>query len=453
MTILRGWDTEKVTLFAPDTAAAKAGKKLARPDKWLVLGCDDYSAWGEYEGSGSSPYQVKIDLLRLQKGETAHHCTCPSHKQPCKHTLGLLFVLVEQPDALKVGQAPAFVQEWLDKAAQRARKQQEKKKRGDLRPADPEQQAKTLAARQQAIADGLAELERWLIHLIRHGLADPQLKDYTVWEAKAARMVDAQAPGLANWLRNLAGISSQGSNWVEPLLDQLSRIYLLIQGFKRFEQLPVESQADLRTVLGWHQKREEAPEGQTVADEWLVLGRQEADLDNRLRSQRLWLRGRESGCDALLLEFAYGDAPFETYLLPGWSLTAELCFFPSRFPLRAFIQRQQALVPTAPSLPGSSISASITAYSRALAQNPWLLQFPFFLEAVIPTRYSGSWIVREAGGAYLPIARGFKHKWSLLALSGGSPLQLAGEWDGQAILPTGAVVGGRFIDFNQIGAI
>ena len=42
-----------------------------------------------------------------------------------------------------------------------------------------------------------------------------------------------------------------------------------------------------------------------------------------------------------------------------------------------------------------------------------------------------------------PIDKG----WSLLALSGGYPLTVFGEWDGEAFLPLGAWVEGRFVGF------
>ena len=40
------------------------------------------------QGSAASPYQTGIDL-----SEPAFQCTCPSHKFPCKHGLGLFLLL------------------------------------------------------------------------------------------------------------------------------------------------------------------------------------------------------------------------------------------------------------------------------------------------------------------------------------------------------------------------
>lgn len=451
--LLEGWNTEKVMAMAPNPDAARRGKTLAVPGKWLSLGRDGASAWGAFKGSGKIPYQVKLDLRRLHHGSEGWGCTCPSHKQPCKHCLGLLFIVVDHPDALPVGDAPAHVREWLDKAAQRVRKQVAKKQSDAEKAADPAQREKTLRDRKQKIAAGLEELELWLTNIIRHGLGDPQIGQYEFWDAKAARMVDAQAPGIAQWLRDMAGIPLREEQWVEPLLDQLGRLYLLIEGFKRFDTLPEDAQADMRMVLGWPLRREDVPAGESVSDRWLVLGRHEAVLEKKLRTQRLWLRGQNSRRNALILEFAYRDLPFDTYLWPGRVIEAELVFFPSRCPQRAFIQAQRGDVQPGQPTTGETIQQGIEAYSRALARNPWLLYFPMLLDRVVPTRHAGNWVLREPGGAYLPVARAFPHKWSLLALGGGHPIQVAGEWDGYEFLPTGAVLAGRFVDFNLVGKV
>lgn len=453
--ILHGWNAEKIMVVAPDPKAAKTSKKLAVPAKWQNLGHDDYCAWGEYQGSGSQPYQVKADLLRLEKGEVGIACTCPSRKQPCKHAVGLLFMMVDHIESFTVGTAPDYVTEWLDKAAVRAQKAAEKQKQVDQKAADPKQREKTISERKARIAEGLQELELWLTNLMRHGLGDPQVKSYAFWDSKAARMVDAQCPGVASWLRDLAGLPSRQTDWIEELLDQLSRIYLLTQSFRRFDDLPEDVQADLRAVLGWPLQRQDLVDRDVTGlhDYWLVTGHHQEELESRLRTQRLWLRGRDSRRDALILEFAYGAAPFATSLRPGQAINAELTFFPGRYPLRAFVSTDGIIAETGQVLPGITIQEGIEAYSRALACNPWLLQYPFPLDGVIPVRHAGQWVLRDAEGIYLPLASNFPHKWSLLALGGGGPLQVAGEWNGRELLPTGAVTNGRFVDFNIVGKL
>lgn len=454
--ILPGWTTEAVTALVKVNQAGRA-RAIANASYWRTLGHDQHTAWGQYKGNKDHEYQVMLDLVAVQQGNAEQsHCTCKSYERPCKHIMALLYLLVEASTAVPEAEAPQFVQAWLSAEQKKLHKRLEKQQKPtNVSPDAVRQRGKQYEKRKQNIAAGMDELEAWLINMIRHGLADPQIQRYDFWDAKARRMVDAQAPGVADWLRELASLPASGTSWIEPLLDQLGRLYLLVESFKRFDELAPETQADIRTVLGWSLKAEEVKREQPVVrDEWLVLGKHVADAREKLRVQRIWLRGRQTLRDALILEFAWDDAPFQTQLRPGVLLDAGLCFYPSRYPLRALIAHSFGLVHNAPVILGTSILEGIEAYSDALARNPWLPYFPMLLDAVVPMRLENRWILREeADGTYLPIAPRFDYQWSLLALSGGYPIQVAGEWDGANLQPTGAMVGGRFVDFDMIGKI
>lgn len=487
--LLRGWSVARVMLQAPDDVA-KIGQRLADVQRWQLLAHDQYSAWGTYQGSASQPYRVMVDLLKMEKGQVHVACSCADRKSPCKHAIALLYLLVESADAFDEAPTPDDVQAWLDKAAHRARKQEARKEIKKQRDSDAQispllavppideqtrqQRQRAFEDRKARIAAGLDDLEQWLINMVRHGLGDEQLKRYTYWDDKAARMVDAQAGGIANWLREMGGIPARQRNWVEPLLDQLGRLFLLIQSFKRFDALSPATQADIRTVLGWHLKRDEVltAEGamtRMVHDRWLVIGHHETTMTDKLRTQRLWLRGETSQRHALLQEFALGDERFEYIFRLGDWLDATLLYYPSRYPLRALILQGAEAAPdlqpdasmhdlnAAYQPVTQSLMANIEAYSLAIAANPWLGTFPFFMDAVIPVRVSNRqtnpsqrWLIRDESGHYLPLHPEFKHHWPLLSVSGGHPIQLAGEWDGEVFLPTAAIKYGRFVDFNRI---
>ncbi|HYG38932.1 MAG TPA: SWIM zinc finger family protein, partial [Cytophagales bacterium] len=87
------WSEEQVLALSPDDSSTKAGKDLAKPDKWLTLAFDDKALWGEIKGSGSNPYRTQID-----KRNTAFKCSCPSRKFPCKHGLGLFLIFARAPE-------------------------------------------------------------------------------------------------------------------------------------------------------------------------------------------------------------------------------------------------------------------------------------------------------------------------------------------------------------------
>jgi hypothetical protein len=433
------WTSEQVLALAPDASSAKAGKELATARKWLSLGREGEAAWGECQGSGKSPYQAQIDL-----SEPAFRCTCPSRKFPCKHALGLFLILANQPGAFREEPAPAWVTEWLASRAQRAQQREQRQEERAAQPVDPSAQARRAAQRETRVAAGLQELERWLRDLVRRGLASAQGEPYSFWDAPAARLVDAQAPGLARQLREMAGIPSSGEGWQERLLDRLGRLHLLLEGYRRIETLPAETQADIRALIGWTQSQEELLAGQGLRDWWRVVG-QRTEEEDRLRVERTWLQGQASGRFALVLQFApHGQVP-ERSLILGTVLDAELVFFPGAYPLRALVKRPFDLATSLDALPGqATITEAMKQYAEAVAHNPWLERFPMTLDTVTPLQRSGGWSVRDPEGRALPLSPRFRQGWLLSALTGGHRLAVFGEWNGDYLQPLSLFAEGTF---------
>jgi hypothetical protein len=428
----------QVLALAPDPASAKAGRGLAAAPAWATLGRADGAAWGECKGSAKLPYQAAVDL-----SEPAFRCSCPSRKFPCKHGLGLLLLLVEQPQALPEAPAPTWVGDWLADRARRAATRVERSTSPSTQPADPAAQVRRAQRRESSVADGLAEVERWLDDLVRHGLGAAQQQPPSFWERPAARMVDAQAPGVARLLREMASAAHSGDGWPARLLDRLGRLHLLLEAHKRLDALPPATRDDVRALVGWTQSQDTLLAEPGQRGSWAVVG-QRVDDDGRLRTQRSWLLD-ERGRAALVLAFAHGAAPLEAGLIPGTRLDAELVYFPGSVPLRALVKARHG--PPAPldGLAGhASAAAALDAYAAALAANPWLEEFPLALADVVPVRDGNLWLARDAAGDALPLHPRFDGGWSLLALAGGGPVGLFGEWDGQQLLPLGAVVEGRF---------
>lgn len=435
-------NADQILALAPDAGSAKAGQSLANRRRWLALGRSERAAWGECQGSARAPYRTQIDLA-----EPAFRCSCPSRKFPCKHGLGLFLLLASDSAAFDRGTLPTWVVEWLSRRDQSAAQR-------DVTPApapvvDPQKkrvaaQAKTAAAREAKVAAGVAELGRWLRDMVREGLAGAQSRPYSFWETMAARMIDAQAPGLARMLRSLAGIPASGEGWQARLLERLALLHLLLEGYQRIDMLPADTQADIRTAIGWAQNQDDLLATVGLRDRWLILGQRVED-DDHLRVQRTWLWGAACARPALLLAFAAPGQPLDRSLVPGTALDAELVYFPAAYPLRALVKQRYG--PPAPigSAPGyADIHAATLAYSAALAAFTWLERFPMPLQAVTPTRVGEGWAVRDHAGQMLPLAPGFAHGWRLLALSSGRPLALFGEWNGTALLPLSAAAGEEF---------
>ena len=425
---------DQVLALAPDAASAAAGKKLGNLRSWQGLGQSAEALWGECQGSAL--YQVRVDLRDM-----GVRCSCPSRKFPCKHGLGLLLLAASTPTAIPQGTPPELVAEWMAKRASDAAKRESRPKTAEV---DSEAQARRADRRLAQVAKGLQGLDLWMNDLMRNGLASLELQPATIWENQAARMVDAQAPGIAARLRTMGGIPNATPDWPERLLAELGRLALLTHAFRRIEALDAPLQEDVRQAIGWTVKEEEViARGDALADEWIVLG-QRVTGEDRLRTQRTWLLGSGTQRFALVLQFSAARAPFPATVLPGSRQEATLAYWPGAYPQRALIhERHGNPVPLRGRLPGvETFQEFLAGVTQALARQPWLDRFPCALRDAVPVREGDRWHLQDRAGMALPLVRG--EHWRLLAWSGGAPVDLAGEWNGAALLPLGVMADGNY---------
>jgi hypothetical protein len=286
--------------------------------------------------------------------------------------------------------------------------------------------------REARVATGLAELDRWLCDQVRQGLAVSQQAGYRHWDDIAARMVDAQAPGLAERLRALAAVPHSGPGWDGRLLAEYALLRLLTIAQREQAALPPPLRDTVRSRIGFTvRKADVLASGQPVRDHWHVLARRDLDAD-RLRTRRVWLRGRASGRYALVLSFAAAGQALDDSLAVGTGADAELVFYPAAVPLRALVAARHAEVQPDPP-PGEGVAELLASWARALGEDPWLDSWPAVLTAT-PARSPGPCVV-DASGHALPLHPGAGDCWTLFALSGGRPLTVAGEWSPRGLWP------------------
>lgn len=417
---------ELILQQAPDEASAKAAKGLLDVSKWQNLGATEHALWGECKGSGSKPYQVQIDLAAV-----AFKCSCPSRKFPCKHGLALALIRAEQSAAITASDLPAWVSEWLEGRQQRAEKQEQKKNAVSERKVADADEPAVSAKRLQRMGAGLDELERWLQDQVAQGLA-ALAGDESSLRTLAARMVDAQLPGVASRLRELSRVPGSGVvagvDWSARLLGAFGRLQLMIDGYRQLASLPLPEQMDLTQALGLPQSKEDvASQGDGVTDQWRVLG-QFVDEDERLWLRRVWLQGHVSGRVALLQDFAHGARRFDQAFLVDSVIVAELAFYPGAFPLRAMLLGAPTL--TEPmALPPAPASAAFETIAQAVAANPWATPQPLCIEDGVPEcDSSGQWQLRIPGEGRVPLRLADREGWTLCALAGGHRLRVFGEW-------------------------
>jgi hypothetical protein len=424
-------DAAAVLALAPDEASAKAARGLVAPAKWPLLGADESAVWGECQGSGSKPYQTQVDLSGL-----SFRCSCPSRKFPCKHGLALLLLRADDASRFSAPR-PAWVDEWLASREQKEKKKEAREaQKTEAPPPDPKSAEKREAQRWARIEGAALDLERWMADQLARGLG--AVDDHAVkgWQAMAARMVDAQAPGLGQRLLQAAESMRQGADGTEQVLHRLGLLQLACDGLQRRTTLPEPVQADLRQVAGWPVDKDIViAHGDAVTDRWTVLGVAQEVRDAKLTERRVWLHGQQSQRRALLLDHAYAGRGFEQAWLGGISAEATLHFFPGAAALRAWCDG----VPSAgmPVWPTDALAPEWDRITRRMAASPWTGLHPVVLRNATLERSGAGWrCVLE--GRQLDTRTDEASGWRLLAHSGGRALHLAGEWDGRHFSPLSA---------------
>ncbi|WP_425830442.1 SWIM zinc finger family protein [Streptomyces fractus] len=436
------WTTDQVLALAPDAASRKAGSRLGGPGPWSGTGSsagaedsDEGAVWGLCKGSGSKPYQTVVDIGGGGSGAAGpgYKCSCPSRKFPCKHALGLLLLWAGGDTQVPAGQSPPeWAEPWLAGRRKRADSRQPAASAAGpgSAPADPEAARRRAERRAQRITAGATELEQRLADLLRGGLAQAEQSGYGLWEETAARMVDAQAPGLAARVRELGAIPASGPGWPVRLLEACALLHLLDQGWLRRDALPDDLAATVRSRVGLPASDREPP----LRDRWLVLSQYDT-ADGHLTTRRIWLHGTRSARTVLLLSYgAAGRAP-ALALPPGRTLDAAVSAYPGAGTLRAELGEQftsPEVMPDAICPSGVDVTAGLAAYGAALAADPWLESWPVTLAEVIPTRTpDGHWQLADSEGkSALPLtahAAASPGLWRLVAVSGGTPVPVFGE--------------------------
>ncbi|MGX6749450.1 SWIM zinc finger family protein [Streptomyces xantholiticus] len=427
------WATEQVLSLAPDDASRKAGSRLGAAGPWSAAGCDASGAvWGLCKGSGSRPYQTVVDTTG-----PAYKCSCPSRKFPCKHALGLLLLWASDERSVRAGDAvPDWAEEWLSGRRGRAAGR-DRAAAGSVtsaKSADPDAARRRAERRAERITAGATELEQRLADLLRGGLAAAEQSGYGVWEETAARMIDAQAPGLAARVRELGAIPGSGPGWPVRLLEECSLIHLLNCAWLGRERLPEPLAATVRTRVGLSS----SADGPAVRDRWLVLAQYDSS-DSKLTTRRIWLYGRESRRAALLLSFGAAGRPPQLALPVGLMIDAEVTAHPGSGPRAELGEQFTPPVAIDAPPPGGPCASAADVYGQALRDDPWLDSWPVTLTGVIPVPDGEEWQLVDADGGdalpVAPVALARPGLWKLVALAGGRPVTVFGEFGHRGFVP------------------
>lgn len=426
---------------APDSSSQVAGRRLARPGPWQAIGLSGGLLWGECQGSGATPYRVTVDTDARR-----YQCTCPSRKFPCKHALGLLFLWAEH-HIDDTGEIASFAKDFAAKGVDGGAAGEDGAGTAPRTQTAAQRAAAAAraAGREQRVADGLAELDRWLVDQVSAGLARVAQDPYGWVEPTAARMVDAQAPGVAAWLRRLPAVVASGSGWPGRLLDELALLHLLIRGYARRAELPADLVATVRDHVGFTVPRAVVLERPPVRDHWVVVSFRDMDSES-VSIRRVWLRGNTSDRWAQVLFFAAGGATLDSSLIPGTILDADLHFYPGRAGLRAAVGTAHAeALPMAGWHPVSStVAVAADSWAAALAADPWQHQIPVVLQGRID-QDDDCWTLTDQDGHSVIVRGAELDLWRLLAMTAGTAVDVTGEWSSAGFRPATLILDGQLV--------
>ena len=376
--------------------------------------------------------------IELEKNRL--HCTCGFQPQPCLHALTLRqwFLQVGDTGFPTAAILPDWVRALLAGTG------------GCLRPAS----ASPAIVRQQRryerlerAADGFEDLEGWLLDVIRRGLATTVSED-PGWSAGiATRVADASLTSLSRALRLAGSIAPARSDWTEKMLAVLAESYLAVRAFRRRDTLPATQVAALQQWLGLAiQKEDVLAKGERLTDYWAVLSQLEEVVEDKLKVRRIWLLGQASRRYALLVDYAFGGAPFAPGWLPGSIQQGTVVWYPSGWPLRALALDDFRYHSKVTQLEAyDDFQTFATDYALAVSAQPWITLFPAtFSECAIFFKNENLFAI-DATGKTLLLRTTEHNTWRLLALSGGHACSLFGEWDGTALQPLTVVVSGRLV--------
>jgi hypothetical protein len=314
-------------------------------------------------------------------------------------------------------------------------------------------QPDSLAARAERVAAGLDELDQWLRDQVRTGIAGLGRGGYQPLDRMAARMIDAQAPGVAGLLRSLPG-ELTGEGWPGQLLEQLGALYLLVQAHRRIDELPDELAATVRSRVGYPVRKADVLAGPGVADRWFALGVIDS-LDHRLLTRRVWLYGATTRRWALLLSFAPPGGFLDDSVAAGRQLRATLHFYPGSGQYRALVgEPSEVIGPAVPPAP-ETYAELADRFADLLAADPWATRMPAVIlaAAVSPDRPRGRWRLRESGGEYREVVDLPGEPWPLLARTLGEPTPIFGEWAPAGFRPLSLLPDGHGAGFSTTVAL
>ncbi|PPK85684.1 hypothetical protein CLV84_2587 [Neolewinella xylanilytica] len=423
--------TDHLLELSPDAKTLEAGRRLFYSRRWRLLGGDGNWLWGEFDYNGRRAIESAVQVV-----EGKFHCSCRARARPCAHGLALVFLLKNNADRFTVGQPPDWVRSVQHRALRPVREVKNESMADDR-----------LAARIALMSEGIDELELRLLDIARRGIADTQAQGADTWLAMATRLTDAKLPALAGRVRRLADQPEEAAE--ETIARTLGDLYLFVRAWHIRDEFTPDRRDELYQAAGITTRRDELLQRTGKSDHWLVLGTVQGEED-RLRYRRVWVRGERSKRYALLLDYVFGRAPFEQSWPLSASFNGAIHYYPGSYPQRGIFPEPRPGGRPYDGLKGyAGFSDMLGNYRRALGVNPWLQQYPVYLDDVRPIKKGQQLLLVDSAGGALRVHPDYGGFYRLLAVSGGRPMTIFAEFDGYRLRPLSLLTELGLVDAEQ----
>ncbi len=232
---------EQILALAPNSTAASNGKKISKSGSFVRLAHseDDTFYFGECKGSGSKNYSVSADFI--EPLTPVFRCSCPSRQFPCKHSLGLLYEILEN----KTFELCEIPNDILTKRE----KKQAKKEDNHLEEKTKEKKKTSKSAMTKKIKkqlEGLELTEKLIQNLLQAGLGTMGGTDLATYRQLSKQLGDYYLSGPQRLLNQLVleieQFQKDGKEYhYESAIDVLKKLWNLTKKSKEYLQGKLEN--------------------------------------------------------------------------------------------------------------------------------------------------------------------------------------------------------------------
>ncbi len=187
--------TENDILSLTDNSTIKNAKSICLKGNFIKLfkSKDETFFMGEYKGSGSKSYITSADFISSNTEPTLR-CNCPSRKFPCKHSIALMYEILEQKE-FTICDIPEDI---LTKR-KKQEKRNEPKDEKEIKPKKVNKTAKIKKFKKQI--EGLDIAQKMIENILNNGLGS--LKNNSEYKDLIKQLGNYYMPGVQSYFYEL----------------------------------------------------------------------------------------------------------------------------------------------------------------------------------------------------------------------------------------------------------